>query len=147
MVGVAWPYRLFFLWVEPISALLGSYYSFMMPQTYLHLTHASSAPLLDLPIATHIALNQLANLYLFFAMNEAFVLRATSDIRVWRTLLFSLLVADLGHLYSVNPLGRRIYSDVFHWNAIDWGNIGFVYLGALMRTTFLLGVGITGSSR
>ena len=136
-------YSLFFLYVEPVSALVGAYYSYMKPQAYLDLTHAVSAPRLGIPISTEIILGQLSNLYLLFALNEALVLRSTTDLRVWRTLLFCLLVADLGHLYSVNALGLRIYWDVLRWNAIDWGNIGFVYLGATMRLSFLAGIGVS----
>ncbi|KAH8815890.1 hypothetical protein F5884DRAFT_199539 [Xylogone sp. PMI_703] len=148
-------YSLFFLSVEPLSALLGAYYAHFLPHTYLALTDASSAPPSTsssaLPLATSTVLSQLANLYLLFALNEALVLRCSSDLRVWRTLLFGLLVADFGHLYSVRELkgglstgGGRVYWDVTSWNAMDWGNVGFVYLGATMRVCFLLGIGMGG---
>ncbi|SPQ23108.1 82e41ef0-f825-407f-bd56-5ffecb5f7ca9 [Thermothielavioides terrestris] len=134
------PYRLFFLLVEPIATLAGAYYAFFDQRTYLDLTHAASAPS-PVPLGTSIAMSQLANLYLAFALSEALVLRSTADLRVWRTLLFCLLVADFGHLYTVRALGPQIYWRVSEWNAIDWGNIGFVYLGASMRAAFLAGVG------
>lgn len=135
-------YRYFFLYIEPFSALVGAYYAHFQPQTYLNLTHASSAPITGIPTSTTIVLNQLANLYFLFALNEALILRATSDTRVWRTLLFCLFVADLGHLYSVSPLGLQVYTEFQKWNAIDWGNVGFVYAGATMRACFLLGIGL-----
>ena len=28
------------------------------------------------------------------------------------------------------------------WSPIDWGNIGFVYAGAMMRMAFMAGVGL-----
>jgi len=87
-------------------------------------------------------LSQLANLYLFFAINEALVLRSTSDLRVWKTVLFCLLIGDLGHLYTVRGLGPDIYWSFAKWNAIDWGNIPFVYLGATLRLAFLANVGL-----
>ncbi|KAK8056000.1 hypothetical protein PG993_001227 [Apiospora rasikravindrae] len=139
------PYRFFFMLVEPISALVGAYYAHFRKADYLTLTHAATAPPGDaIPAGTSIVLSQLANLYLLFALNEALVLRATSDLFVWKTVLFVLLLADLGHLYSVSALGLRVYWDVASWNAIDWGNVPFVYLGASMRIAFLLGVGISG---
>ena len=51
------------------------------------LTHAASTPekLLGLPVSTQVVLQQLGNLYVAFAINEALVLRATSDIRVWES--------------------------------------------------------------
>ena len=74
------------------------------------------------------------------------MLRSTSDLRVWRTLLFGLLVADFGHLYSVSGLGSHVYWNASLWTAMDWGNVGFVYLGAMMRTAFLLGIGLRGEN-
>jgi hypothetical protein len=134
-------YRLFFLLIEPIATLAGAYFAFFDQRTYLDLTHAVSAPS-PIPLGTSIAMSQLANLYFAFALSEAVVLRATSDLRVWKAVLFCLLVADLGHLYTVSELGPQIYWSVPEWNAIDWGNIGFVYLGASMRVAFLAGVGL-----
>lgn len=143
-------YRLFFLFVEPVSALVGAYYAHFQQRDYLLLTDSSSAPVLTpIPTGTSIVLSQLANLYLLFALNEALVLRSTSDLRVWKTVLFVLLLADLGHLYSIKTLGLDIYLpwNFLRWNAIDWGNIPFVYLGATMRIAFLADVGMGASSK
>ncbi|KAK8114380.1 hypothetical protein PG999_006449 [Apiospora kogelbergensis] len=118
------PYRLFFLVIEPISALVGAYYAHFRKADYLALTHPPTAPPSNaIPAGTSIVLSQLANLYLLFALNEALVLRSTSDFR---------------------RAGGRVYWDVASWNAIDWGNVPFVYLGASMRLAFLLGVGLGG---
>lgn len=136
-------YRLFFLVIEPISALVGAFYAHFRQTEYLLLTHASTA-ISPVPTGTSIIMSQLANLYLLFALNEALVLRSTGDLRVWKTVLFVLLIADLGHLYSVSAVGSDVYWSIRSWNAIDWGNIPFVYLGASMRIAFLLGVGLGG---
>lgn len=140
-------YQYFFLYIEPISALTGAYYSFFQQQTYLDLTHASSAPKNGIPISTQVILAQLANLYFLFAINEALILRATSDLKVWRTVLLCLLLADIGHLYSVSAVGWHVYWHVTSWNAIDWGNVGFVYAGASMRLAFLLDFGVVQSGQ
>lgn len=142
MSGMSGIYRAFFLFVEPVSALLGAYYAFFEQTTYLQLTHASSAPEATIPLSTRIVLSQLSNLYLLFAINEALVLRSTTDPTVWRAVLFALLLADCGHLYSVSALGSQIYWNFWSWNPIDWGNVGFVYVGAMMRLSFLFGVGV-----
>lgn len=137
-------YRIFFLYLEPLASLVGAYYAFHKPYEYLQWTHAAStSKVLAIPLSTIIVLNQLSNLYFLFAINEALVLRATSDISVWRTLLLGLLVADVGHLYSIHPLGLEIYWSVLRWNPIDWGNIAFVYAGATMRLCFLAGMGVS----
>lgn len=134
-------YRIFFLVIEPISVLVGAYFAHFDQNEYLKLTHAASAPS-PIPLGTTVAMSQLANLYLFFALNEALVLRSTSDMRVWKTVLFCLLIGDFGHLYTVRGLGLDIYWTVSRWNAIDWGNIPFVYLGATLRIAFLADVGL-----
>ena len=143
---IAKVYRLFFLFVEPLSALVGAYYAYFQPQTYLDLTHEGSSPKFDIPKSTQIVLGQLANLYLLFALNESLILRATSNIKIWRTVLLCLLIADVGHLFSVKSLGTGIYWNVMSWNAIDCGNVGFVYLGAMMRISFLAGFGVLDPS-
>ncbi|KAK4976469.1 hypothetical protein LTR66_010875 [Elasticomyces elasticus] len=81
-------------------------------------------------------------MYLVFALNEALVLRATADPRVWSVLLLCLLIADFGHLYSVRDVGLDVYWRFWHWNSMYWGNLGFVYVGATMRMCFLAGVGM-----
>lgn len=143
MAAIPWPYQAFFLYIEPISTIVGAYYAWFQPQYYLELTHNASSPkLFGVPIGTEVALRQLANLYFAFTLNEALVLRATSDLKVWKTLLFGLLIADFGHLYSCFPLGVDYYYDFQSWNAIAWGNIAFVYCGATLRTCFLIGIGM-----
>lgn len=142
-------YRLFFLLIEPISALVGAFYNHFLQRRYLELLDAPSTPPTTemLPLGTSVAMSQLANMYLFFALNEALVLRSTADLRVWRAVLFVLLVADLGHLYSMKELGVRVYYDVTGWNAGDWGNVPWVYAGAVLRVCFLAGVGLGESRR
>jgi hypothetical protein len=138
------PYTLFFLTIEPLSALLGAFFAFSKPVLYLQWMPNTSAPLTSssIPPSTNVILVQLANLSLLFALNEAFVLRATYDIRVWRTVLWVLLIADVGTLYSVNVLGSSIYWNIMQWNALHWRSIGLVYVGTIMRLAFLFGVGL-----
>lgn len=136
-------YRIFFLVLEPISALVGAFYCHFSQSTYLTLLDASSAPSsVSVPTSTSVVMSQLANMYLFFALNEALVLRSTPDLGVWRTVLLVLLLADLGHLYSMSELGSRIYWDVSSWNASDLGNVPWVYMGATLRVCFLAGIGL-----
>jgi len=136
-------YRLIFLWLEPLSTFAGAYYAQFMQSSYLDLTHAASAPGSSVPISSQIVLTQLANLYMGLGLLEALVLRATTDVNVWRRLLFVMLVADIGHLYSVAPVGNWVYYDYSRWNSIDWGNVPFVYFLAITRTCLLLGLGFS----
>ena len=149
-------YRLFFLYIEPISALVGAYYAAFKPITYLELLSPTPAQLYSstspqstpntLNVQTLSSLYQLANLYLLFALNEHFVLSRSSSLRTWRTLLVGLLIADFGHLATMVPValqpGGRGLEEVFvkwwTWNAMEWGSLGFVYVGAGMRVSFLV---------
>ncbi|MCJ1440011.1 MAG: hypothetical protein MMC23_000493 [Stictis urceolatum] len=135
-------YKLFFLWVEPFSTLVGAYFAVFDQHQYLDLTHGPSSPAPLIPMGTSIALTQLGNLYLLFALSEALILRSTNEVKVWRALLVGMLVADIGHLWSVAPLAPQVYYDFPNFNAIDWGNVAFVYVGASTRIAFLAGVGL-----
>lgn len=138
-----YPYKLFFLYLEPISALAGAYYAFFKPEDYLRdLSLGGSLTGHPLSTQTNMVLTQLANLYLLFALNEHFVLSSTSSVKTWRRLLFGLLVADFGHLLSMAPLGSPVFWQVSEWNAMTWGSVAFVYLGASLRISFLAGLGL-----
>ena len=106
------PYRLFFLYIEPVSALAGAYYAGLKPTQYLQdLTKNPSNINANLTLTTPMAMSlaQLANLYLLFALNEHLVLSSTSSKTVWRRLLFCLLLADFGHLATMIPLGPNFF--------------------------------------
>ena len=116
----------------------------------MHLTLPSAAgSLLGTTVSTResIVLYQLANLYFVFALNEALVLRATNDVRVWKVFLFGLLLADFGHLASVASVGLDVYYRFWEWNSMYWGNLGFVYVGAATRLCFLMSVGFAGQTK
>ncbi|KAF9022663.1 hypothetical protein BDZ89DRAFT_1018714 [Hymenopellis radicata] len=138
------PYQLFFIYIEPISALAGAYYAAMQPSDYLRDLSLASAfkPVVVNTTQTNMALMQLANLYLLFALNEHLVLSSTSSLTTWKRLLFVLLVADFGHLATMAPLGSDVFWKVWEWNAMCWGSVGFVYVGASMRLSFLFGLGL-----
>lgn len=139
------PYKLFCLYIEPLSAIGGAIYAGLLPKTYLQdlmpsSTQFSHQTALETPVL--MTLYQLSNLYLLFAINERLVLSSTDNIKTWKCLLFGLLVADFGHLLTLAPLGVDVYWKVWDWNAMMWGSIGFVYLGATTRISFLLGFGL-----
>ncbi|KDR84533.1 hypothetical protein GALMADRAFT_32959, partial [Galerina marginata CBS 339.88] len=136
-------YRLFFLYIEPISALAGAYYAAFRPQDYLNdLSFGIKQDSSPISTQMNMVLLQLANLYLLFALNEHLVLSSTSSILTWRRLLMGLLLADFGHLVTMAPVGSGVFWRVWEWNAMVWGSVGFVYIGASMRMCFLAGVGL-----
>lgn len=136
-------YTTFFLTIEPLSTLLGAYFAYFQPSSYLSLTTPLTPLSAVIPPSTAIVLQQLANLYLLLSITEALLLRTTADLAVWRVFLFALLVADVGHVWSVREaVGWEGYWKVWGWNAMDWGNLGFVYVAAALRVAFLAGVGL-----
>lgn len=138
------PYRLFFLYIEPFSALLGALYA-ARPAEYLSLLTLSTSGVANSTIPStqvKMSLYQLSNLYLLFALNEHLVLSSTTSRRTWNRLLFCLLIADFGHLVTMAPLGLDAFWKVWEWNAMLWGSVGFVYIGATMRLSFLFGLGL-----
>ncbi|KAJ7578050.1 hypothetical protein C8J56DRAFT_970249 [Mycena floridula] len=137
------PYRLFFLYIEPVSALAAYLGDISLPST---IAPESLMPVLS--TQTTMALLQLANLYLLFTLNEHLALSstnnqgATGSKKNYTTLLFCLLVADFRHRYTMAPLGAEVFWRVQDWNATVWGSVGFVYMGATVRIAFLAGLGL-----
>lgn len=140
--AIPFAYRLFFLYVEPLAALAGSFYAGAFPAQYLaYLTPVPPADPPTPPTGTLVTLYQLSNLFLFCSLNQALVLRSTASRRTWRALLFSLLVADVGHLATLVPLAaEKGWLEVFLA-----GDAFFVYAAAGMRVAFLLGLGLRGA--
>lgn len=143
-ISYPWIYRLFFLYIEPLSIFIGAIIAFFFPKTYLEIVHAAHTSQ-TLPYSrpnapdTQILLSQLANVYILFALNEALVLRSTSDIQVWRTMQKVLLIADFGHLCIVFGLGTNVRWDAGELSTTDWGK---PLLFAGLRIAFLIGVGL-----
>ena len=79
-------YQLFFLYVEPISALAGSFYA-GRPQEYLSMLTLGKSRIDLTPLAAStqvdMALYQLSNLYLLFAINEHLVLKHSRSLDTW----------------------------------------------------------------
>ncbi|GIZ40060.1 hypothetical protein CKM354_000341400 [Cercospora kikuchii] len=136
------PYTLFFLWIEPVSTIVGAYFAHFQQEYYMHATVPDAGAI---SIRESVVLSQLANLYFAFTLNEALVLRSTRSRKVWNTLLLGLLIADFGHIYACKAAGLELYYSIWKWNVMWFGNLGFVYIGATLRTCFLLGIGLPSS--
>ncbi|THH19482.1 hypothetical protein EW146_g1686 [Bondarzewia mesenterica] len=108
-----------------------AYYAAIEPTAYLHdLVAPTGGAVRSTPdTPARMALLQLANLYLLFALNERLVLSSTSSITTWKRMLFCLLVADFGHLLTMAPAGLEVFWKVWKWNAMMWGSIGLGHHG------------------
>jgi hypothetical protein len=107
--SIPWPYTLYFLYLDPLFAIFGTLLIIFNPVKFL--TSTSPFPLassISIAISQptiapiiQLLLTNIAALYLLLALNEGLVLRASGEIRVWKAVLSSLVVADVGHLYAV----------------------------------------------
>ncbi|KAM3419189.1 hypothetical protein BST61_g5133 [Cercospora zeina] len=124
MAPIPLPYTLFFLYIEPLSTIIGAYFAHFRQEQYMSMTVPGAA---EVSTRESIVLSQLANLYCAFTLNEALVLRSTTSHKVWSTLLLGLLIADFGHIYACKAAGVELYYAFWKWNAMWFGNLGFVY--------------------
>ena len=70
------------------------------------------------------------------------VLRITSDPRIWRAVVFSILFSDVGHLYAAYLVLGPAFWNMQEWRFQDWTNLGITWFGIALRVAFLCGVGM-----
>lgn len=140
---IAGIYRLFLLYIEPTLALQGAIMCARSPLWYLsvmspHANRSHYHPILQ------VVFDQLAATYFLFAFNQAVVLRvADNNLRVWRAMVFGMLVCDLLHMYATKEaLGWDLQLDPTAWRFYDWFNLAVLYGAAALRIAFLAGVGV-----
>ncbi|KAF4634246.1 hypothetical protein G7Y89_g3860 [Cudoniella acicularis] len=137
-------YTIYFLWVEPLFALAGTYLCLFDPARFL----TGTVPVPGLSIETkiispvsHLILTNIGSLYVLFAIVEGITLRVTKEREVWFTILGALLISDVGHLYAAYSIAPSHASDFMSWNSDEWINYGTLTLGFLLRLAFMLGLG------
>jgi hypothetical protein len=141
-------YRLLFTTLEPIAALFGAFLLLRNPAQFL----ATMSPSAALSASKKVIYDQLAATYTLMAWNQAVVLRlagASRDdprtMRVWRGVMFGVLVCDAMHLYgSFEALGGDVFWSPARWRGEDWGNLAFLWAMAAVRLAFLFGLGLRG---
>ncbi|KAF2814576.1 uncharacterized protein BDZ99DRAFT_378275 [Mytilinidion resinicola] len=145
-------YRLFHLYMEPFSAIVGAAQSLFTTPSYLSIitqpnVYVSGAPLTSL---NHLLLAQVAGLYVLLGVVELAVLRPSRDLRVWRGVIMAISFSDVGHLYAawVGQGGLERTGGVFWdprlWRGEEWVNLGLTWFGFFLRLAFLAGVGMGG---
>ncbi|KAL8726356.1 MAG: hypothetical protein Q9166_006763 [cf. Caloplaca sp. 2 TL-2023] len=93
---IALPYRLAFLYIEPIAAFFGTLTTLFYPKAYLHsLSPTATYSPLSYPIYAQIAGHDL-----LFSWLQAVLLRSTSSVKIWKIVLFGILMCDVLHLYG-----------------------------------------------
>ncbi|PKS08372.1 hypothetical protein jhhlp_005316 [Lomentospora prolificans] len=139
-------YRVWFIWVDPLS-LVPTVYGVIFNRG--HLMDALIPSSMSVADPNHAFLfHQLAALYAFLAIVLAGVLRATPDVRVWKTVIGGVLVVDVAILASLYvSLEHQNRLALRNWWVQEWGNL--IYTGgvAILRSLFLAGVGVRKGAR
>jgi hypothetical protein len=132
-------YRLCHLWLEPCAALGGTYQLAFAPQLY----HTFMPQTAQYSPASQLIYTQLAVMYLFLAAIEAVVLRVTTELRVWKAVLFVVLLSDIGHVYALwMEMGTHVFFTPALWTAKDGVSMLTYLLPAILRIAFMLDVGL-----
>jgi hypothetical protein len=145
-------YRVFHIYIEPISAILGALQSLVITPTYLSIItqpsiYVSGTPLTGL---NNLLLAQVASLYVLLGVAELTVLRTSRDIKVWTGLIIAITCSDVGHLYAAwigqgGLDGGLAFWDPRLWRQEEWINLGLTWFSFFLRLAYLAGVGMGGS--
>ncbi|KAL8670415.1 MAG: hypothetical protein Q9168_005044 [Polycauliona sp. 1 TL-2023] len=136
---IALPYRILFLYIEPLAALCGTYANLFQPNAYL----LSLSPKATYSSLTYPIYAQIAGHDFLFSWLLAVLLRQTSSVRIWKTVLFGMLMCDLLHLYgSYVVLGPEAFFDPRLWRWEDWVTFVMTYGPGSLRAAFCLEIGV-----
>jgi len=148
-------YRIFFLYIDPLICLSGIYLSFLDQSTYIQMgtprvlskTRSPNTPI-D-PLTQYFMMAVGANLLCTFGI-EVILLRQVVDapkglnVRIWKTVMFCILLSDLALVYTSFNLDHKGLVDVLSWERSDWTNNGILGTAITIRSAFLLGFGRVG---
>ena len=135
-------YRFYFSWSDPAICLWGAYIDFFTPAFVSNAFLPSSIqkwnPSFDF------TLQQLGGALLMLAFIDIVLLRYTKDVKIWKIIQGAVLIYDLSLLYSnytsLQQQGRLSFG-ALRWE--DWGGIFVSAQAAVVRSVFLLGVGLS----
>jgi hypothetical protein len=139
-------YQIYFLYLEPFAALLGTYFCHFQGDHFLYGAVPTTAQTLTpLSVSTspivQLLLTNIAALYFMFAIVEGGILRLTKDKAVWFAVIGGMMVSDLGHIYAVYAAAPERMFEAGKWVAAEWVNYGTLFGGLSLRIAFLLGLG------
>ena len=137
-------YTLYFLYIDPLLALIGSLFILTSPLSFLRATippNPSTTHPLPLTPTTKLLLTNIAVMYLLISILQGIVLRLTRERNVWVCILAALMLVDVGHLYANWEVAPQRFVEVGGWTKDEWVGNGTLVLGAALRFLFVLGVG------
>ncbi|KAE8451128.1 hypothetical protein EG329_004800 [Mollisiaceae sp. DMI_Dod_QoI] len=66
------------------------------------------------------------------------------NVKLWRILLFSILLVDVGLIYEAYTASPKAFLDVRGWTTAELGNYGILGTLIVLRSAFILGIGGVG---
>lgn len=137
-------YKFYFLWSDPAVCLWAVYMDFFTPDVvvnaFIPASIAPRNPQFDF------LLQQLGGSLLMLGFLDVVLLRYTKDVMIWKILQAATLLYDIVLLYSVyDALEKQGRLSVDRMRlAEDWGGLAITGLAVVVRSAFLLDVGMAG---
>ncbi|KAF1957946.1 hypothetical protein CC80DRAFT_491269 [Byssothecium circinans] len=136
-------YRLFFTYMDPLMCISGAYLSFFEPESILATTFPRTHNWAQVTPSHAVLLDQAGGAYVMMAFLMITMLRYTNDLNIWKIFQFSILMTDFALYYAfwkgLKAQGR-LGLESLRWE--EWGTLGLVGSGTVLRTLFLLRVGV-----
>jgi hypothetical protein len=81
-------------------------------------------------------------MYLFYAFVEGVLMRVVDDVRVWRCIVWGLVLCDVGHCWAgVCEMGVERVVRPWTWEAREVGLNAMNVLPLVVRACYLWGIG------
>ena len=148
-------YTLWFIWIDPILSLLGAYGGLFEPYllllSFIPATIPNAAaptePLANPDISMNPAhtmiFNQLGGFFILTFTLSAFMLRATNDLTVWKFYQGAISLVDVIILVATAAeYSRQGRLSPLVWRSEDWFSVVVTGACALLRISFVLGIGL-----
>ena len=133
-------YRIFFLYIDPLINLSGSYILFFDHPTYVKngTPNYISVDAID-PIVQYLLLS-LGSFSLCIFGLQTLLLQQYRDVKIWKIVMFSILLTDLGLIYTIYAGDPKGFWDIGGWSGGDWSNVAILSTVISIRSAFLLTV-------
>jgi hypothetical protein len=140
-------YRIWFTIVDPILSLIGVASNIFAPTSILNSYSPSFA---NPPTAeTVVLLDSVSGFLTALTFLQLVLLRARpNDLAVWRSLQAAVLLVDFFMLVGfARALGMQERTSWTVWRTEEWTNLGVTGAVAVIRTSFLMGLGMGGHGK
>lgn len=133
-------YRIYFHWLDPANSLMTAYFCLFQRTLFLK---QLTVMIRSRNVNYDPVLWQVAGLYLLIATLQAWMLRYTNEIAVWKITTFGVMIVDvmiLGSMLELNwgPNGLALGAV----RRLDWSNGSLTLIAIFIRIAFIAGVGL-----